>query len=296
MPYEYERPTPAVRRMYREQLMATDVPMQVVEIGRSILSEPLEMYSFGEGSLRVVCVGAHHGTEWMTAALLYRFLFDLSDAYRRDMPTLGIHPGFLFSRYTFHIMPMLNTDGCALALTDRPTPPLERRQVRMSGGEGFLTWQANARGVDLNHNYSYGHEAYKQMEHTLGIEAGRSLYSGEYPESEPETRALSSYIRTLGPRAVLSLHMGEGCVYYAPRESAACRRAAERLGRRIGCEARCPTGTAVYGGLCDYTGEVLGIPSFTLSIGKHQNPPPDAMAPLLYMGLYSALFGLPMLL
>ncbi len=296
MSYTYERPSAEVRAAYAERLLTDDVPIRMAPIGHSILSEPLEMYYVGEGAAHIVCIGAHHGSEWMTAALLYRFLFDLCDAYRQDTPCGGIRPRFLLSRYTFCVLPMLNTDGCTLSLQDAPTPPLATRQVRMSGGEGFLTWQANARGVDLNHNYAHGHAEYKRMEAKLGIEAGRSLYSGEYPESEPETHALSSFVRTMAPRAVLSLHLGEDCVYFAPRQSAAVRRMAQRLGRQVGCEVHMPEGTAKYGGLCDYTGQTLGIPSFTLSLGAHRNPPTDTAAASLYMGLYGALFTLPSLL
>ncbi len=295
MAYVYERPTRQVRAAYAEQLTEDGV-ISVQTLGRSMLSEPLDMYRIGEGRVPLLIVGAHHGCEWMSAALLYRFLFDLRDSAHTDVPCCGMRPSVLLSRYTYFVMPMLNTDGCELSLTNAPTPPLQTRQVRMSGGEGFLRWQANARGVDLNHNYAYGHSEYKRMEGKLGIEPGQALYSGEYPESEPESHALGDFVRTVAPRAVVSLHLGEGCVYYAPRTSEACRRTAQRIAARIGCTVRLPEGTAMYGGLCDYTGEQLGIPSFTLSVGGYKNPPDDAAAPRLYAGLFETFFSLPVAL
>ena len=43
----------------------------------------------------------------------------------------------------------------------------------MNGGsEDFTRWQANVRGVDLNHNYDAGFDAYKQLEPSLGITGG----------------------------------------------------------------------------------------------------------------------------
>ena len=163
----------------------------------------------------------------------------------------------------------------------------------MSGGD-FSMWQANARGVDLNHNYDSGFLEYKRLEREEGIGAGPSLYSGEYPESEPETRGTANLIRTLSPAAVISLHTQGEEIYYQPKDRKMARRA-ERLAGLCGYSVGTPAGTAAYGGLCDYTGS-LGIPSFTLELGKGVNPLSESDVPAIFARVGEALALLPTLL
>lgn len=270
------------------------VRMQTV--GHTLLGRPIERYSVGEGRRRLLYVGAHHGTEWLTASMLFCFLRELIGDLGTGRVRHGVHVRTLLAHTTLDVLPLLNADGCALVLTDAPSGPLSVRQVRMSGGQGFLRWQANARGVDLNHNYDHGHRAYKQLEARQGIEAGASLYSGEYPESEPECAALASLVRASAPAAVLSLHLGEDGVYAAPRTSEIACRTALRIGALSGTRPLTPKGTACYGGLCDYTGEVLSIPSFTLSVGQGENPPPKEALGVLYERVAPVLLRLPTML
>ena len=49
-------------------------------------------------------------------------------------------------------------------------------------------WQANSRGVDINHNF----DAKWQM---VVDKPSPSKYGGEYAESEPETRAITEFVR-----------------------------------------------------------------------------------------------------
>lgn len=296
MTYHLQKPDAATRQTYRAQLCAEGSPVRVSEIGRTLLGCPIDMFSIGTGGRSLLYVGAHHGTEWLCSSLLYRFLFSLAEAAMTGEMRCGMQVSVLLSTCTLHVVPMLNADGCQLVMTDAPTPPLAERQVRMSGGGGFLRWQANARGVDLSHNYAHAHAEYKKMETQLGIQAGEALYSGEYPESEPECAALSNVLRTVAPSAVLSLHMGEDAVYLAPREHAATRRTAERIARLCACTVRDTEGAASYGSLCDYAGEVLAIPSFALSVGHGETPPPEERFSSLYDRISNVLFRLPALL
>jgi hypothetical protein len=137
----------------------------------------------------------------------------------------------------------------------------------------FSEWQANARGVDLNHNYEAGFFEYKRLEEAEGITAGKTRFSGEYPESEPETRALASFIRTLMPEAIVSLHT-QGEEIFSKPDTEYVERIAGRLGRSSGYKTSVAEGLSAYGGLCDYTGSVLNIPSFTVELGRGKNPLP----------------------
>ena len=248
-----------------------------VQLGRSILERPIEAFYVGSGRRYIVVVAAHHALESITsniAYLLVDYLLSKSSSgsiNRVDCKTL-------LSKYCFVVLPCVNPDGIELRYHGADSV-LYDRQMRMSGGD-FSAWQANARGVDLNHNYDCGFARYKQVEIELGISAGPALFGGEYPESEPESRAVASLVRVLDPRAVVSLHT-QGEEIYAFPDSPKIVRVARKLADLTGYRLARPEGTAAYTGLCDYTA-MLGIPSFTFELGAGKNPLPEQMIPSIF--------------
>lgn len=235
--------------------------------GKSILGEPLLCARRGQGSPTMLFVGVHHGMEHLTGNLLYAFL--ASDR---------LPPG------TYYVVPCLNPDGAALALGGwDPASLLADRQLRMNGGSrDFSRWQANARGVDLNHNYPAGFAAYRTVERALGIEGGApTRYSGEYPLSEPETQALMGLIDILAPDAVLTLHTQGRELFWGAEPPRRTRLWGRLLARRVGYRIGAPTGAAAYGGLTDTLAE-REIPALTVECGSGVNPLPFQSLPVLW--------------
>ena len=73
--------------------------------------------------------------------------------------------------------------------------------------EGKPNWQANANGVDLNHNYDALWEVGKAAEVENGIFGpGPTRYSGETFESESESRAVANFSRSMNFDLVIALH------------------------------------------------------------------------------------------
>ena len=190
-------------------------------------------------------------------------------------------------------MPCVNPDGVELRYHGAEASPLYERQMRMSGGD-FSTWQSNARGVDLNHNYDFAFHEYSEISRRMGIVAGATLFGGEYPESEPETKGIANLVRTLAPSAVVSLH-SQGEEIYSFPNTARIKRIAGRLSELTGYASNTPIGTAAYSGLCDYTAS-LGIPSFTFEVGKGKNPLPESSSPDIFARVGRAIALLPTLL
>jgi len=245
-------------------------------IGRSIEGRAIEMYKIGKGRGRVALFGAHHALERITSNILYAIIYILS--YGLGTNYVGLDIALLHSLASFYIVPSVNPDGVELHHRGMGSGFLQGRQAAMSGGD-FSHWQANARGVDLNHNYDYGFAEYKQLEKERGIAPGATLYSGEYPESEPETRAVGAFLRALGPDAVISLHTQGEEIYHSKDGKGIAM--AGLVSRYTGYTCSTPTDTAAYGGLCDYTAS-LGIPSLTIEIGRGKNPlPQSAIIPAL---------------
>ncbi len=86
------------------------------------------------------------------------------------------------------------------------------------------SWQANARGVDLELNFSHGFAQSKKVAEGCGYTApGPYFYAGKVPESEPESRALVRLCRSRDIRHTVILRSGADCLYAPPVESGAER-------------------------------------------------------------------------
>ena len=137
--------------------------MSVTSIGESILGKQLHMLTLGNEAAQksILYVGSHHGCEWITTLILLRLVNELCEYYKSSKQPFGINLQNLFSSCCIRIVPLLNPDGVDLQINGiNNENVLYDRIMRMSGGD-FSKWQANARGVDLNHNYDAGFSEYK---------------------------------------------------------------------------------------------------------------------------------------
>lgn len=265
----------------------------ITRIGRSILGRDINAFSIGNGGGRVAIFGAHHALEFVTANILYAFVYAMADESFDICASLALDRGLLFDSFSYCVVPCVNPDGIEMHLGGCGEEPLLPRQTAMSGGD-YSLWQANARGVDLNHNYEYDFGEYKRLEGQRNIQPGASLFSGEYPESEPESRSVAAFIRALAPMAVVSLH-SQGEELYVQPGSDKAHRLGGRLSELTGYALSVPIDTARYGGLCDYTGS-LGIPSVTYEVGKGTNPLPLSDAVGIFLRIHKSLALLPTLI
>ena len=270
-------------------------------IGTSILDRAIPILHFGGGNRRVLYVGAHHGMEWITSLILTQFCEELCKVINSNERIYGIYPCELLKGYTLSILPMLNPDGVEYQIhgVNEDNPLLDRLLEMNGGSSDFSAWQANARGVDLNHNYDAGFDEYKKLEREKGIQKGApTRYSGECAESEPEVAALCNLIRFSAPwRGVMTLHT-QGEEIFAPlckekpKSEVTARRLSELTGYRL-CRAK---GLAAYGGLSDWCAEKLSIPAFTMECGRGKNPLPITQISSVYSTMRASLFLFPTIL
>lgn len=260
------------------------------EIGKSTLGRPLTFFRVGRGRRAILYVGAHHGMEWITALVLFRFLDDLLTAIsRRGEGTLLLEDVSLF------VLPLFNPDGVEIALDGAETAgALASRVIAQNKGSTDTSrWQANARGVDLNHNYDAGFAAYREKEREMGIFGGApTRYSGPCPFSEPETAAMRDFLGFLRPALTLTLHTQGEEIFYSPTIPPVA--GADNYGRFLaaatGYRLGRAEGAAAYGGMADYLAEVLHLPAFTLECGRGKNPLPLFVGEEIYQRLRRALF------
>ena len=261
--------------------------------GESVRGKALEYIKIGGGERASLFVGTHHAMEYITSFLLLEFAEVFLSAFENGKKIGVFNPKEIFENRSVYIVPLLNPDGVDIERGDvPPTPEL----IAMNGGSAdFSRWQANARGVDLNHNYNAGFYKAREMEGEYGVRgAGPTRYSGEFPESEPETRSLCTLTRSLAPRlsAVIALHTQGEEIYWdycggAPKGSLSL---AKRFSALSGYAVSSPSGIASFGGFKDYTLSKLGIPSFTIECGKGENPLPHSDFYSIYKKIEMLLF------
>ena len=277
--------------------------LKVHNIGTSVLGKNIPLLSMGDGEKCVLYIGAHHGMEWITTILLLRFVNEYAECYRTGRHVYSLYLPYLFRQRRILVVPMLNPDGVDYALHGvQADNPLQDRLLKMNGGSNdFSHWQANGRGVDLNHNYDADFEEYRTYAAASGITEGcPSGYCGESAESEPETAYLCQYIRYVQGElgAILTLHTQGEEIYYSSRGITTPRSLplARILSRLCSYTLSCPSNGAAFSGLLDWSIQKLQIPAFTLECGKGKNPLPQEQYFCIYAALRELLFQMPQLI
>jgi len=281
------------------EMLSKKYGTEYLSIGKSYLCRDIHAVSIGSGKKIFLYVGAHHACEYITASLLLLFLCELCELADKDAYVYGRSISDILKMRRLIIIPMINPDGAELAINGiRSAAPISEMLLKHQSDGDFSHWKANCRGVDLNHNYDDGFSEYKHFEKENGITRGAQMYSGEFPESEPESAALASLVRSFLPCAALSLHtQGEEIFYGANEhyEDPKIKNIAYRLSALCSYRPCRTTGSASYGGFTDWMVRQMGIPCFTLECGKGCNPLPDNDLRYIYATLRKLLFLFPTL-
>lgn len=260
---EFQRELIEMKRCYPS--LKTEV------FGCSWLGRSLHALHLGSGRQSVLLAGAVHGMEHLTTDLLMRYTQEL------------LKEPILPCQVT--IVPMVNPDGVAIetggiAQAGRFAPLVRR----VSKGDTHC-WQANGRGVDLNHNFDAGWQDLRQREIAAGItEPAPTRFGGYYPESEPESHGLAQLCRREQFSMAAVLHSQGEEIYWkygkhTPRCSLEIAHAMEAVS---GYRVAEPEGLAVGGGMKDWFLEEFHRPAFTIEVGKGENPLPHTDLDAIY--------------
>ncbi len=297
---DFKRPiSPSLLRKYLDVFSERYPFINISKIGYSVLGKDIPIITLGEGDRAMLYVGSHHASEWITSIILLRFINEYCELYNNGARIYNFTMQYVFSTRKIYIVPMLNPDGveyCTDGIAKENI--LYDRVMRINeGNKSFEHWQANARGVDLNHNYDSGFLEYKKLEQKMGIFGGApSKYSGTSSESEPEVYALCNFIRAAADiKAVISLHSQGEEIYYSSQGKCPDRALsmANVFSRMSGYRLSIPEGSACYGGLLDWCINKMELPAFTFECGKGENPLPLTDYFRIYSDMRQILFTAP---
>ena len=252
--YDYTKLTNEI-----EYLQKLYPALEVGSIGKSELGRELYYIKLGNGKSRVFYNATHHGLEWITSAVLMKFAEDYMRAYYANALFYGVDVCKLFNNISIYLVPMVNPDGVDIALNQG------------------LHWQANSNGVDLNHNYDALWEVGKAHEIENGVFGpGPTRYSGEFPESEAESRAVANFSRKMNFDLAIALHSQGEVIYWTfnnlmPPKSFEI---AKKLEKASGYALDETEGIASYSGYKDWFMQEFNKPGYTIEVGLGENPLP----------------------
>lgn len=268
--------------------------LRPVCVGQSLLGRELPALvlsapgSGGEPAQRVLLAAAFHGQEWLTSLTALSLCEELCRAVSAGLPLCGVPVERALAGRQVWFLPMVNPDGVEIARYGSAAAGEYAPFVAAAGGDTPGLWQANARGVDINHNFNAG---WKEMQALMQKKPenaknrpGPRQYPGKSPESEPETRAVADLCRRTRFRHVVALHSQGEEIYWeygehTPPQSAIMARV---MGEASGYTVTAPTGFASHGGFKDWFIRCYHRPGFTIELGRGVNPLPVEDFPALY--------------
>lgn len=270
-----EAPTYERLRRQIDKLNSTYTDLNVFSIGKSLCNRELYALLIGNAQKVTLFAATFHAQEWINTLLVMRFAQELlenidNNAYIKNAYVRLEQRGIA-------IVPMINPDGVEIALNGYKTAGRYSNLVKAILKNAKRSYQANARGVDINHNFDAGFLKLKSLERDAGITSPcERQYGGERPHSEPESKALVDFLESRVVESVYAFHsQGEEIFYgYGGYEPPQGRIMAEILSERSGYALTQNDGLYSYGGFKDYFIEKYRRPGFTFETGKGENPLP----------------------
>ncbi len=224
--------------------------LRLEKLGKTGMGKELLALRIGQRSQYVLYAAAFHGTERISAAVCLRFVERLCQALLTGADVAGVPVRRAFTDRGLLALPMVNPDGVDIAIHGEKAADPGGRIKRLCGGH-FDTWNANGRGVDINHNFDAGWQELRAAEEAAGIFGpGPTRYGGPRPHSEAETVALCDLCRRYPIAHVLALHSQGEEIYwrYGARTPATAGKMAQILSSACGYALEEPTGLAAHGG------------------------------------------------
>ena len=254
-------------------------------IGRSCAGRSIYALKLGSGSEYVLYAGAFHGTERITCTLLLKFVEEFCYALEHGIQIAGVDARRAIYEKGLMIVPLVNPDGCEISLKGAAGCGCYSSKILSLCKGDFEHWNANLRGVDINHNFDAGWESLRKLESKAGIfgpAPGR--FGGYRPESEPETLALTELCRRIKIRQVIAFHTQGEIIYhtYGSKIVARSAKMAEIMSGSSGYRLAVAEGLAEGGGFKDWFISEFNRPGFTIEAGLGINPLPASDLDAIY--------------
>ncbi len=255
-------------------------------IGKSCGGKGIPALKIGSGESYALIVAGIHGSERITSTVLLMFIEELCEAISNNSYFADIKITKALGGRGVIFIPCLNPDGCDISLLGKKAGGEFSDKIEAQCQGNFAHWNANLRGVDLNHNFDAGWEELHKKERELGIIGpSPTRFGGFKPHSEPETVALTELCLRQNIRHTMALHSQGEVIYwdYGRKTPAKSRKMAEILASSSGYALDVPISIATGGGFKDWFIKTFSRPGFTVELGIGKNPLPIENAEKIYL-------------
>ena len=254
-------------------------------IGKSCLGRDVTAIKINPSDEYVLLTAAFHGSEHITSNVLLMFIEEFAHAFAKKGSLAGINVKKALGNRGVIFVPRVNVDGCDVSINGALGCGKKAGDVYQMCRGDFAHFNANLRGVDINHNFDAGRKDLHALERKAGILGpSATRYGGEHAHSEPETMAIVKLCEEYNICHALALHSQGEVIYwsYNGLESKKSKRMAEIMAATSGYALDVPLGLAVGGGFKDWFITRYGRPAFTVEIGHGKNPLPIDTADKIY--------------
>ena len=254
-------------------------------IGKSIAGKDIISLKIGAAESYCLMVAGIHGSERITSNVLLMFIEELCNAIKKDgfLADLRIRRALAGRGIIF--VPCVNPDGCDISLLGEKACGPYAQKIAKLCNKDFAHWNANLRGVDINHNFDAGWKKLQELEQQNGIFGpSPTRYGGTRPHSESETVALTNLCYNNNIRHCVALHSQGEVIYwnYGEKTPPRAKKMAEIMATSSGYALDTPISIATGGGFKDWFIKEFSRPGFTVEIGKGRNPLPISCSNQIY--------------
>lgn len=256
-------------------------------IGKSCAGRDITALKIGSNCNEyVLFTAAFHGSEHISGNILLMFAEELAAAYDNNVSIAGIKICKALGKRGIIFVPRVNPDGCEIAIQGASACGDKAAFINKICVGDYLHYNANLRGVDINHNFDAGWQKLHELERRSGIFGPSATRFGGYsPNSEPETAATVNLCLQYNVHHAVALHSQGEVIYwnYNGYEPAVSKQMAEIMAATSGYALDVPVRLATGGGFKDWFLKKFNRPAFTIEVGKGQNPLPISQAFEIYV-------------
>ncbi|MFJ7307001.1 M14 family metallopeptidase [Peribacillus frigoritolerans] len=255
--------------------------IKVESVGKSVLGKELLEVRIGQGEKIIHYNGSFHANEWITTAVLMKWLNDFLLAVTNDRTLCGMDCMPYYRDMSISMVPMVNPDGVDLVLKGEEAAEGKVDVLKINNGNpAFYAWKANIRGVDLNNQYPANWEVEKRRK--IPKAPAPRDFPGETALSEPEALAMKELAIRRNFERVLALHTQGKEFYwgYEGHEPEQAENVAREFEERSGYRAVKYVDS--HAGYKDWFIQEFKRGGFTIELGKGINPLPLSHLPGIY--------------
>lgn len=188
--------------------------LKVEEIGKSYDNRSIMMLKVGRGNKNIILTGGVHGRETINTIVMMKMLETYCQLLlnRNNVDIHGLWKKKIsdyLEKCSLYFIPLLNPDGYMISLQGfNVIQNKELRDHNISLNVPFSEWKYNGRGIDLNRNFPSVTWRSKSA-----IRNG-DIYSGDFPGSELETKALIQVFETVKSIGYIDYHSRGKVIFY----------------------------------------------------------------------------------